>query len=376
MKTYKLKTQKEILITSGEDGSIAFVTRDKELVTEASNILGRKADGLLLKIFHFPIYTGIKEFRYGKMFNYNDNWYPLKSLYDSMRIQNYYAYYGYAPRIYGIFEVKNITTNTWHYALLTDDVGVAIFEPNKEVREKHNADFHKKLEELNIYGLALPINDQLSSANIINNKLVDWQGAGFKDDYEEVLKQRYAQGTMFGESKYQTLPELGIEDAIRKTDTRIHDLGLDKIDFNGKNVIDIGCSGGNFLMYASSHGAKRLTGIDWQKVIDLTMEASYYLGHFNIDYYSQNLALDEIHIPEVLELMPYDIAFVLSMTTHIKVPKYIHKLAKLMVLEINHPYQVDETLDALKPYWDIKYIGQSSDFGDRNIYHCFNKHLV
>jgi hypothetical protein len=119
----------------------------------------------------------------------------------------------------------------------------------------------------------LPFNDQLSSTNLINGKLVDWQGAGFKDDYEEALKQRYAQYTMFGESKYQTLPELGIQDGIRKTDIRIKDLGLDKIDFKNKNVIDIGCSGGNFLMYASSMGAKRLTGIDWQKVIDLTMEA-------------------------------------------------------------------------------------------------------
>lgn len=376
MKTFKLKIQKEILITSGEDGSIAFVTRDKDLVAEASSILGRKPEGLLLKVFHFPIYTGIEQFRYAKLFNHAIVNNHDQRLYDTMRVQNYYAYYGYAPRIYGVFEVKNIITNTWHYALLTDDVGIAHYEPNKEQREVNNIAIHNKLFEVGIYGLTLPFNDQLSSTNVINGKLVDWQGAGFKDDYETMLRYRYSQATMFGESKYQTLPELGIEDAIRKTDTRIHDLGLDKIDFKGQNVIDVGCNGGNFLMYASNKDAKRLTGIDWQEVIDLAREASYYLGHFNIDYYSQNLSLDEIYIPEVIELMPYDIAFVLSMTTHIKVPKYIHKLAKAMVLEINHPYQVDETLEALAPYWDIKYIGQSSDFGDRNIYHCFNKHLV
>lgn len=368
MIVHTLKTVKEIKIGIGDDGSMAFVTRDEELVKEASEILGRKPDGLLLKVFHFPAYTDIKNFKYGKLFNFTGVWHESTTLIETIKIQNLFAFYGIAPKVFGIFLLQNPTFNTTHYAVLTEDCGDADHGLSIEERTKRHETFYKNLP--NITGLRLPFKDYTSSSNIINGKLVDWQCATYQDDYIWKLRERYLQKTGFGDSKYQTVPELDIQEGIRKTDIRIKDLGLDKIDFKGKTVVDVGCSGGNFINYAWKQGAKRTVGVDWYRVLEGTMELATYFGNFNADFYPADLS--EAMNEKVLEIAPFDICFLLSMTTHIGIPEYLHSLSKMMVLEINHEHQVEETLAKLKPYWHIKFIGKSTDFGDRNIYHCFN----
>lgn len=46
---------------------------------------------------------------------------------------------------------------------------------------------------------------------------------------------------------------------IREADKNI----LDRLDFNGKNVLDLGCGRGESLKYASEHGASLITGVDF-----------------------------------------------------------------------------------------------------------------
>ena len=106
--------------------------------------------------------------------------------------------------------------------------------------------------------------------NIIGNKYVDFQGFVPLSDYKEGLKKRLIGIAKIGKwgpfKNYHTISELGITGG-RDTKHRIENLGLNKINFKNKTVLDIGCSEGIFCHYAIKHGAKRVVGIDLRDVV-------------------------------------------------------------------------------------------------------------
>ena len=58
---------------------------------------------------------------------------------------------------------------------------------------------------------------------------------------------------------HQALPELNLHGA-RNFAARAATMELDKLDFTGKTVLDLGCNLGAFCFYASAHGARRVVG--------------------------------------------------------------------------------------------------------------------
>jgi len=359
-----------IKIISGHDGTFSFITRDVALVKQAKDLFGRRDQkDLAVKIFHHPIPfddTEIKRFRWGKYFDFDTL--PKNaggSLYDAIRVQNLFAMKDLAPRVYGVFQVES-KYKTVHWALLMDDAWW------KDIVSLKNEDVYERLKPIaKELGVTLPFGDMWSENNVMGHKWVDWQGAGFGENYMTLLTKRYLDKTYFGESKYQTVPELGIEEGIRKTETRVNDLGIMAYDYTGLTVIDVGCSGGMFLNRVMEMGAKYAVGLDWKRVVEGAKEVSNYLGNFNIDYLPAELhkALPQ----EVMDKAPFDFVFYMSMITHTGVPEYLHKLGKNMILEINHPHQIDETLKALEPHWECAFIGKATEHGDREIYHCKSK---
>lgn len=350
------------------DGSLSFVTTNEKLLNEARALFGRKNEPrLLVKIFHYPIYgKSIEDYLWDKCFGAKELDRVGGKLLDALKVQNWFSFIGKAPRVYGIFLVRS-KVGTTHPAVLMENCGDG--EP-KDVNKKVYEEIQKICQENKIIP---PYGDLGTKNNVAGGRWVDWQAARFTKEYEKELVKRFEEQTKFGNSYYQTIEELGA-DGIRKTETRLKDLGLEDLEFEGKTVIDVGCSGGAFLNYADSKGASYCLGLDWERVVDGAREVSNYLGHFNVDY--QKASLHEDVSPIAKQKKPFDIVIYTSMITHTGVPSYLHNLGSFMVLEINHPHQVEETLQKLAPYWDISSIGMATDHGERSIYHCMNKRLT
>lgn len=344
------------------DGAFSFICREEGLLSRIKTKFGRENQkDLCLKIFHCPLVGRIEDFLWGKVF-VPDESHSTSKLIEAVKIQNLCAFEGIAPRVYALFTLE--WEGKRYPTLLVRDMG-----------KDSELDADKRMEQSRqiasfIWSIGcIPFRaDMTPKGNVVGGLWVDFQGSKFGHDYEDRLKDLYLNTTYFGESKYQTVPELGIAAGIRKSDIRYHDLGLDSYDFAGKTVIDIGCSGGVFLNYAMERGAKRAVGLDWERVITGAREVSNYLGHLNIDYHACDL--NKPLPAAVLELAPYDLVIFTSMITHVGVPDYLFGLGKELVLEINHDHQVDETMKKMLCGYKCKILGRSSDFGNRIICWC------
>ena len=352
-------------------GTWAFLAGDRKLIHRIAQYFCRyREQALCLKIWQYPIHTELlSELNWGRYFNMEKE--PSidvnksGSLLEALKVQQFASGLGLAPPVFGIFvlmtkQAKFVAILTQHPKALP---AVAWREPQEIV---------DKIDEMAVkFGFDRPWGDVETANNFINGRLIDWQHAKFSPQYTDFLREFYLSNTQFGASKYQTASPIGVTEGIRDSDKRISDLGLDMLEFSGSTILDLGCNGGQMLNYALTRGARFGLGIDWPKVIQAAAYLSNYLGHFNVQYLSH--ALHEGLPYDDMPLRRFDYVLNLSMVTHIGVPDYLTDLSKIMVIEINHPEQVEMARAALAPNWNIAEMGKSTDHGDRTIWHCYNK---
>nr|WP_314073692.1 class I SAM-dependent methyltransferase [uncultured Roseococcus sp.] len=357
-------------------GTWAFASDDCPLLSRVKQYFGiSDRPDLILKIWQYPVHSDdLSDVKWGRYFNINEepgvNVDCAGNLVDSLEVQNFVSTFGYAPKILGLF-VLQTPARSRHIAVLTEHPDrrgpVAVIPggqaPNPEA-------IFASISKLAIeYDLVMPWQDVQTPNNFIGGKLIDWQHAKFGNKYLDFLRKFYLDNTQFGESKYQTAPALGITEGIRNSEQRISDLGLDRFEFQGASIFDIGCNGGQFLNYAASKGARYGIGADWPQVVKAADYFSNYLGHFNIRYHSAPLHKE---LPELSEKL-FDYCLFLSMVTHVGVPDYLNDIARILVVEINHGHQVAAAVEKLgKYYWLVPW-GKATDHGDRAIFHCYNR---
>ncbi|HUO50619.1 MAG TPA: class I SAM-dependent methyltransferase [Candidatus Paceibacterota bacterium] len=109
---------------------------------------------------------------------------------------------------------------------------------------------------------------------------------------------------------YQTI-ELRDGSVIQgKVDTRQRIPFIAKQTYEGKSVIDVGCSSGQFCLYAKERGASRVVGID---IIDARLQQAQMLAEkegLNITYLNKDIF-------ELKELEQFDIVFCFAVVTEI-----------------------------------------------------------
>lgn len=181
--------------------------------------------------------------------------------------------------------------------------------------------------------------------------------------------QRLYAEIRWGKRHYQSAPELYLTSGERKSDRRVAELGLDKIDFKGKVVWDLGCAGGFFLRYAIDQGASKAIGFDRFDVIDKLALVNEFLGYSMIELHAMDLRWD----PQFTGIPVPDIVFFLSMNYHVRVPSFVLRAAPLVILEDNGRRTRDNP-DTLSSYWIEnfpvrEYIGRSADHEHTTIYH-------
>jgi len=212
----------------------------------------------------------------------------------------------------------------------------------------------------------------------MGGKLVDFNTFHFTEDHREKVMAIIRDKGHYGKTIYQDEPKLDIISTPRKTQHRIEAMKLDKIDFKGKSVLDLGCATGGFCRYASDRGAGAVLGIDFEDVVGTdTREAAYLvaweLGYFDIEFEQMDLRVEKP--PKA------DIVFFLSLDYHIGLPDWLAEVTnEVCVFELNtRGFNKDINIEKGTEnklrvmFRKIKLVGRAEDQGNcqKPIYHCF-----
>jgi SAM-dependent methyltransferase len=362
----KLKTidfETEVVADENNEGVFSFICRDPKLISDARTMFGREGGKLTIKIFQFPLAGKIEEYIWGKEFNDREK---KSLLIEAVKAQNLCAIEGIAPRVYALFLIRR--KNLLYPALLTEDLG----QGRETSREELERVYYKAEKVLKDKGITPPFFDMYAHGiNIVGGKWVDFQGAHLTEEYEKQLKDRLSKSATWVGNFYQQADDLGI-DGFRKTENRIKTLGIDQIDFNNKNVLDIGCSAGVFCNYAYEHGAKRVVGIDKLEIVTASMEYSNYRGNFNIDYLGMDYA--DINAPVETEVQKFDVVLYLSVYDYFSYTEKTHRFVKdILIFEQNGKETDEQVLERLHKFFGkIELKSHASDYDNRNIYWCYD----
>jgi SAM-dependent methyltransferase len=243
---------------------------------------------------------------------------------ESTMVQNYMADQGKAPYVYDIVKING------KYAQITE----YIEGENKEGKiEDDRFIFHKT--------------EITQPHNLINGKLVDFQGAKFKDFgslKREILYKATARINSNGASggAYQSTQYFG---GFRNTEERLKKYNFN--EFKGKTVLDIGCNYGMFAREAIKQGAKRVVGIDTPEVINIARQLAITDGYFNIDYIGADIkTLTQKEITKMTGIEKFDIHLFLSMIHWVGMPDWLKNCDTL--------YTEGHGKERVFKRWDIK----------------------
>jgi SAM-dependent methyltransferase len=323
-------------------------------------------DGTVLKVFHSrpqPVWQDPKEVIWGDL--------PAGvSLWEATIIQNICWLHDLAPRVYGLVKVKCHGQQYW--AQIVDDMGND-FVPTHGAAEPV---YYKVKTVGTVYGFHNG-KDDVSMWDVVGGKLVDFNTFHYNTEapksHAQIIVDKYHELARYGKCVYHPVPELGITTSPRKNEDRVRLMGLDKIDFKGKRVLDIGCAGGWFCRYAKDRGAKYVLGIDWPDVKDTNPVLASYLvanelGYWDIDF--EDINLMEERVDE-----QFDIVFYFSMTFHVGVIPWLSEVTKeVCIVEDNsRGRNADPELKA--QFSKVEYKAEVRDRGEEEghgfkVYYC------
>ncbi len=346
-------------------GKHAFITREGRLLSGVCSRYGRNPETTCIKAFYGnPLEAGqvLDDALWGDNRRSTSDLRLNSPLVESTQIQNILWKEGISPRVYAIFEAKLKDERVACH--LTD------FVEGKETEDiQDRRAIYANVNEMGkLYGFKSWKNI-MNDRDVINGKFVDPQTFSFEDvPYLEYVKKTYCEEGRYGKIYYQDEPGIGLTGGPRKSADRVKYMALDKIDFAGKVVWDIGCAGGYFCRYAMDRGAKRVIGFDTKKTLEATFHVGNYLKYFNIDYVAcdlkQRIPIDDI--PKA------DIAFFLSMNLHVGVPEQLLQVVDTAIFEDNgRESRNDDKLGEpwTNHYKDIKFVGRGEDHGNKAVYH-------
>lgn len=327
--------------------------------------------GYILKIFHsYPLknFDHLEDAMWGDppaVVGYPNMSVPLT---DATKIQNICWMYGISPRVYEIVGIKIKDKKYW--AQLQDDAGEGFSDTHMHAQPIY--EIAKKIGELHGFHND---KDDVSMWDVVNGKLVDFNTFHFSKDHIAKTQGVYEKMGNYGKTYYHPVEEIDIVKSPRNNNARVKWMGLDKIDFNGKSVLDIGCAGGWFSRYAKKHGAEYVLGLDWPDVkgSDPVM-ASYIAANelmmWDIDFENVNLLEEKI-------VEKFDIVFFFSMSFHVGVLEWLADATKGLCVVEDNSRKKDADTELKKLFKRVEYIGESTDRGEREghglkIYHCKN----
>jgi len=285
-------------------------------------------------------------------------------LLEATKIQNIYWINDLAPRVYGIIRVND------YWAHVTDYLGKFGEENEIQQHAEPSKEIMSKIETIATENRIKIYYHDWRVKNEMDGKWIDFQSFRFKDDYEDVLRKEVdGVCNWHPPGSYQEFPEIELK-GRRDNEHRIKALGLDKIDFEGKTVLDIGCSAGAFCNYAEEQGAKRVVGLELPERADTARKLSNFLGYFNIDYYGVDLKkATHKTISDMVGIDKFDIVLFLSMGMHIGYPSFVKKFVKdLLIYEGNCRDDDEKIIKEIKRnFEEVNEVGETKDLFNRPV---------
>jgi len=221
----------------------------------------------------------------------------------------------------------------------------------------HSQKTHKPCLKMLQQELGLNLDPYDYICSILKDKVYACSGS---ENYADMKGQTY---TSF-ENKYFKL------NGWRNTVERIFMFQKDGVQFEGKNVLDIGSNCGAISLYLAELGAK-VTGIEINKDrVEISTELNRFLG-LDAQFKSGNL-IDHIHDQN------YDICCCFAVTgrnpDEIGILRKIYDHSTELLFESNHSPQNDFTnMFRYIGYTTVNYLGSTSGFPIRHSYHCSRK---
>lgn len=284
---------------------------------------------------------------------------------------------GVGPKVYREVVVKNVEGEEKYKAYIVEYVD-GKYSKNTDEATKLWFNVKNKLES---QGIAPRENDPYSS-NFRGNKLIDYEEYRFinKDKYKEELYKRYKRIAYWGNSSapYQNIPSLGIFGS--RTQDRFKLLDMEKLNLTGKTVLDIGCSGGQGLVWAYKHGADRIVGLDTPEIAKVTFEMMNFHRMFPIETIGCNLTDNDEVIRKVKSLTgigKFDYVIMFSVNAHVGFHQYMRDFCKdTLFLECNAAKMpAEEVIEYPRElrklgYSHFEYKGQVNESGGRSLFIC------
>ena len=242
-------------------------------------------------------------------------------LVEAVQLQNLAAERGVAPRVYAIVQLKD-----GRLAQVTDWAA-----PNAEPSLKAIERLVQFLQDPQVATTKLigpdgpPKWDIVTSVkNWAGDLFLDWGGLHLKypEQFVSNLVDRVSVGISVAERgkpvgvTYQGLPELDLT-GQRHAQHRIDIMQLDRLDWRGQTVLDLGCNLGAFCFYAERRGAQRVVGVDRGMLAEPMREVASWFGHWNVDFVGADLAGQAASIQGATAIERFDVVLALSICNHI-----------------------------------------------------------
>lgn len=216
-------------------------------------------------------------------------------IYDSTIAQNLLAMKGISPRVYDLVEIDGKTAQVTDF-LTGSKKGVTV---NDKRFEYWYSAWENKLSYVN--GMAVDYQ---------GTRLIDHEGYK-KWLVEETNRRNNENG--YGKRMYQSTDYFA---GIRDTNKREETYGFK--DFEGKSVLDIGCSNGMMCRKAYDLGAKRVVGIEIPNMAESAQELAIMDGYFNLDFIGADVkTLKQKDILKLTGIKRFDIHLFLAMENHV-----------------------------------------------------------
>jgi len=318
-------------------------------------------DDRVLKVFDYKEadFNDVDNFMWGDPPN-GDNPRMNVLLKDATVIQNIAWLHGLAPRVYGI--VKVLLGTHRYLAQEVECIGGEhtsmddVFDVYEAVK-KLGKDFGFKNEK-----------DDVSHKDVYDGKLIDFNTFHFEENYLDKIKAQYVDRGRYGKIYYHNVPEWGLVNGPRDNEARIGFMGLDKINFKKKSVLDIGCAGGFFCRYAREHGADEVVGLDYKDAdgsdpIFAASLASFVLGHHDINFRHSDIR-DGCREKA-------DVVFFLSMNYHVDIPMWLPKVTNEVCIFEDNSRDRDAIEKLQRIFNRVEKVGIATDHGAKIIYHCY-----